>query len=366
MQLWVRCYNADSGILEKAVEEGLQVDGLMLDANIAAYFTNVLKRIHELGDGIPIAIDPNTAKIRSAAFRARKTYQRLPYFDGAIPSLRSLEDNAANVCAAFTNLQNELGATVLLSPYLLLEEAHFPDSVYVDVQRAWYEEFARVAVNKPVFFSLCVTVQALATPEGYAGVLDLLAPHDVNKLYLLLTDYDLGENRALDETVVRFLGDLRERGVQEILLGRGPSWVTLLASFGVTGYVTGINYMASLKREYFSREDEIGGITHNYYIGRRFIKATSAMAEQLIAEELVDECSCPVCRTGIPDGTNDIRRHYLFARSYESADVSESENPRRLVRGWVNETADLLRQADALEIDVIARPPVDQWVRFLA
>lgn len=368
MELWVRPYNADAGILELAIQEGFRPDGVMLDANIAVAYPNVLRRVLEATEGLGVAIDPNTAKLRSAPFRSKPTYKKLPFFDGEMPSLVFLRDSSKEVTEAFTDLQAGLGASVLLSPYLLLEDGHFPASIQLDVQRKWYDSFFAIApgYGRPAYASLCITAQALATPEGFDGAASLIKEFGPERVYLLIVDYELGEDRGLDQTVARYLGSLSKSGVDQILLGRGPAWAPLLAPSGLSGYVTGINYMASLKREYFTREEEIGGIKHNFYIPRRFVKAESSMVEQVYAEDLIEPCPCPVCTAGVPYEVNDIRRHFLFARELELTDVRNSANPRNTVRGWVSSTSELLQEASALGIDLIGRPPVNRWAEFLA
>ncbi|BDG61944.1 hypothetical protein [Caldinitratiruptor microaerophilus] len=366
MQFWVRPYNPDAGLLEDAMTEGFRPHGVMLDANIAAAYPNVLKRIQSITERLELAIDPNTAKIRTPYFRNKPTYKRLPYFSGNIPALLDLIHNAEDIVQVFTDLQINLGASVLLSPYFLLEESHFPSSAQLDVQRAWYAHFFRITKTTPVYASLCITAQAIATPEGFHGALELLQPHHPERVYLLLADFELGQDLTLDETVVNFFRSLQEIGIREILFGRGPAWATLLFPFGLSGYVSGINYMASLRREYFTRDEEISGIQHNYYLPRRFVRAEPRMVEQIYAEELMGPCDCPVCAHGVPFDVNGIRRHYLFARGREATEVAGSSNPRLLLREWVKDTGDLLMQANALNIDIIGHPPVDRWARLLA
>lgn len=185
-------------------------------------------------------------------------------------------------------------------------------------------------------------------------------------VYLVLTDYELGDSSVTDTAVLAFLDRVSESLGMSVMLGRAPFWAPLLFTHGANGFVTGINFLATMKSEYLTREEDIGGMQHNYYIPRRFTKATSDAVEEMLAAELIEPCPCPFCRAGIPRDTNDIRKHYLFARQSEIDDLNSSGNIKETLRMWLEETASFITECDAEAIKIINRTPTHLWLRALA
>ncbi|HHY94045.1 MAG TPA: hypothetical protein GX513_03385 [Firmicutes bacterium] len=368
LAMWVRPYNSDAGILEQAISEGFQPDGVIMDANVALYFRNVRERMVEVArsSGARFAVDPNTAKIRVPFFRQKRSFKRLPYYAGEIPSLDDLMTGATTLAEQVITTQLQCNSDILLSPYFFLDEAHFPTSRQLDLQDAWHEAFlSQAPADYPIYLAVCISIQALSTPEGRESMLLLLRRYQATRVYLLLVDLELGESTAIDHATLVFFQGLKALGVEDLLLGRAPYWAPLLNPHGLTGFVTGINYMSTMRREYLTRDEDIDRIVHNFYLARRFTKAVPPQVERIYDEGLLEPCSCPACLGAVPFDTLGIRKHYLFARGSEVAELDSSQNPRAVLRHWLDETAWFIQECDASAISLINLPPIDRWVRLL-
>lgn len=369
MNLFVRPYNVEARILEAAFEKGLTVDGIMVDASIAAYFGGPTERMRQLATTQKIAflIDPVTHKIRSPHFRQKASYQRLPYYQGAIPTLRRLAERAEEITQQVLVVETDQGATNLVSPYMYVPP--IGAEAYTQVNQAWAEQFSRQTegVEPDPYWSVCFHVDGAGIPETREAILAQIVGKGVKRIYLLLTDWEIGENEVVDRAICAFLGEVRGAGVEEIIYSHAPFWVYCLEPRGITGFVTGVNYLATLKEAYLVRTEEIGGITHNYYIPRRFVKMAPEAAERAVSDGLVDPCTCPVCQEeGMPYSVNLIREHYLFARAAELEDLNRSGNFLTTLRGWIDGAVVFADACRHMDIDIAGQaPPFGGWKRFL-
>src|SRR5258708_6944008 len=192
----------------------------------------------------------------------------------------------------------------------------------------------------------------MTDPDALTELQQAVRRLGVRQVYLLVTDFELGNNATLDEGMRDLLQMLRDAGVVRILYSHAPAWVYFLEPHGVNGFVTGINYLSTLKQEYMTRREEIGGITHNYYVARRFCRMTPAQATDAINLGLIDACECPVCEGGVPDTTNAVREHYIHARAAECQELRRAHRASDVLRRWVEQTEEFLVQADAQDLKV--------------
>jgi hypothetical protein len=210
--------------------------------------------------------------------------------------------------------------------------------------------------------SLCVAAPCLTDPDALIELDRFLTAIKPRAVYLVLFDFELGENPVLDAGVVEFVNRLRDGGVKEVLYSHAPSWVYFLEPHGLTSFVSGINFLTTLKREdHLERKGGIAAITHNYYIPRRFCRMTPDQAIEAINSGIIDPCDCPACEGGVPDGQNLIREHYIHARATECRDLRRSGNPAALLREWAEGTEELLATADEEDIRVLGDPKPTQW-----
>jgi len=376
MQMLIRPYNADGTILESAVTQGARPAGLMVDAHIAKLAPKAVSKMRTLLNGTSsFMIDPVTHKIRKTFFRAKsKSFQRLPYFFTSdlgtdVPSLKVLDDRAATGAREVFSMQQDLGVTEFISPYLFAESNSFPSGskpTSFSVGSRWSNEFAQIASGRPICLSVCVLAECLADPDALGELDKFIKQHRPRLAYLMIFDFELGESPVLDRAVHNFVKSLRDRGVERIIYSHAPSWIPFLAGSGITDFVTGINYLTTLKREYLDRTDDIAGIQHNYYIARRFCRLTPAQAVEAIDAQLINPCSCPACGGDVPDTINRIREHYIHARLSECEDLKRAADPRALVRTWANSTEEFLAEAEDADVKVIGDPKPTQWRQILA
>lgn len=375
MQMLIRPYSADGGLLRSAIKHGATVGGIVLDAHTAKFARNAALETRErMPEGAEFLVDPVTHKLQASFFRSkRRTYQRLPYYftkryGVRVPKNHELDDLAAAAADAVLGVQQEFGATAFLSPYLYVDTNCFvgsstPTTFSVGVR--WAEEFLKLTGNSNAYFSLCISAECLTDPDALTEFAKAIRRLHARQVYLLVTDFELGENVTLDEGMRGFLQMLREAGIERIVYSHAPSWVYFLEPHGVDAFVSGINYLSTLKQEYLTRKEDIGGINHNYYVPRRFCRMTPAQATDAIDLGLIEPCECPVCDGGVPDGTNAIREHYIHARAAECRELHGAHRASDLLRRWVEETDEFLVDVDAQHLKVFGAPKPTLWAEML-
>jgi hypothetical protein len=375
MEMLIRPYNADGPRLLSAIRDGVRLDGIIIDAHIAKFARNAaIETREQLPDGVEFLVDPVTHKLQAPFFRGKiRTYQRLPYYftkryGTRAPRNRELDDLAAVGAQAALDVQQEFGATAYVSPYLYANTNCFngggaPTTFSVSVR--WAEEFLKLTGKSDTYFSLCVAADCMTDPDALGEIQQAVRRLRARRMYLLVTDFELGNNTTLDDGMRVLLQMLRKAGVEQILYSHAPAWVYFLEPHGVNGFVTGINYLSTLKEEYMTRRDEIGGITHNYYIARRFCRMTPAQATEAIDLGLLEACECPVCEGGVPDATNAIREHYIHARAAECQELRDAPRASEVLRRWVEETVEFLAEVDAQGLKVLGDPKPTQWAEML-
>jgi hypothetical protein len=307
--------------------------------------------------------------MRRKFFRAKKrSFGKLPYFFSAeygenSPPLNVLDARAALGAETVLDLQREFDATGYLSPYLHVDPTSFTNKKITpfSVGRKWAAEFLKLSTDRPALLSLCIDAECLTDPDSLTGIHEFLAEHKPTGVYLLLFDWDLGANPILTNGVLDFLHHLKSMGVQRIIYSHAPTWVYFLAPHGVTDFVSGINYLTTLKIEYLERENDINGIVHNYYVPNRFCRMTPAQAEEAINLGIIDACECPACGGSVPTDQNLIREHYIHARGAECQTLRKSKSVTDVLRDWADETEDFLAQVEAEDLKVLGDPNPTQW-----
>lgn len=371
MRFLIRPYNADGPRLLSAAKNKARFDGIVVDAHIAKFAGKAVTgtRAALEAAGAEFLLDPVTHKMRRSFFRAKKrSFGKLPYFFSAdygenSPPLSVLDARAAEGAKKVLDLQDEFEVTSYLSPYLHVDPTSFMGKKLTpfSVGRKWAAEFLTIATDKPAFLSLCIAAECLTDPDSLVGIQEFLSQHKPAGVYLLLFDWDLGASPVLTTGVLEFLQYLRTSGVKRIIYSHAPTWVYFLAPHGVTDFVSGINYLTTLKKEYLEREEDIGGIVHNYYIPRRFCRMTPAEAEEAINLDIIEACECPACAGSVPVDVNLIREHYIHTRAAETQELRKAKNKSDLLRGWAEETENFLAQVESEELKVLGDPNPTQW-----
>lgn len=368
LEFYVRAYNIEAGIIEEAIREGIFFDGLVMDASVASYFGRPTARVRDAARNQERAfiIDPVTHKLRSPHFRDKASYRRLSYYEGELPSLQHLQANSAGLVRQVIETERELGATILVSPYLYIPAAGGEASLRVC--RARIDAFRRETqeLGLSIFWSICAHVDNLCIPEGREAILNLVREKHLDPVYLLLTDFELGDSATIDAGARNFIDAARTGGVREIIYSHAPFWIYLLEPVGITAFISGVNYLATLKESYITRQEEIGGIEHNYYVAKRFLKMRPENLEEALAQGMLEPCECPACQHGVPYDRNRIREHYLFARRAETDELNATQNRRDLLRQWLEETEEFVSACNYAGIRIAGRQPATAaWRTFL-
>lgn len=365
---WIKLYNNDLNLLSEVIDtlEYLP-DAVLFDINIANYYNNVYKSAQELASkyNFEIHIDPNTHKIRSSYYRSKQTYKKVKYFDGEIPSINTLLDNAKNITHQIIEYNKKLNSSSIISPYIYLGQDHFPDTKLVKLQEKYYEELTMQAPKGiDLYYSLCISADALCTPEAFEWIEDILNKYNPKKIYLILSDFIIGMNLEADKKVVKLIKLLNDKKI-DVIYSHGPLWVYLLLEKGFSGFASGINYLSGFKKDYLNRESDIGGITHNIHISKKFCKLTPQNYIEAYKVGILDLCDCPACNNNIPTDTNSIRKHSIYARIQELIELNNSSNVRKTLTKWINESSNFISMAGDNEIDVIQDVPTYQLEQFL-
>ncbi|MDC0750008.1 hypothetical protein [Polyangium mundeleinium] len=311
-----------------------------------------------------------THKIERKNFREMsKSYQRVPHFltrelgTNRVP-YKQLLANGKTIVDLVAALQRQFNVTSFLTPSLFVGEGDVGDEETVtsfSVGEYWLSEFFELKLDRPVVQSLCLAVECLRTPRALQAIEASVRERRPAAIYLMLFDFELGANPELDKAVFRFLRFLRSNGVRRIIYSHAPSWVYFLEPYGVTDFVSGANYLSTLKKEYLEREKDIGGIPHNYYIPKRFCRMTHAQAQEAIRSGLFDPCRCPACHGGVPENVNEIREHYIHVRSQECRELAAAKDRIALLTQWADQTEALLSSAEEKEIRVLGNPTPTLW-----
>jgi hypothetical protein len=375
MDLLIRPYNSDGKLLASAIANGARVSGLVVDAHIAMFVPDAVTQVRScLGGEGSFLVDPVTFKMRYPFFRnKRNSYQRLPYyyskkFTKSVPPMSALDSLAPDGALKVFQIEQGFGATEYISPYLYADVTAFRSKAQpnpFDVGGRWTREFLQVATGRSVYVSLCLSVACLTDPDSLDGInryLDLVEPQ---MIYMLLFDYEMGENPVVDAAVRDFLANIRRRGVRRIIYSHAPPWIYFMGDYGIDAFVSGINYLTTLKEEYLEREDEIGSIQHNYYIPRRFCRMNVKQASAALKKKLFPACRCPACNGYIPDTQNLIREHYIHAKAAE-CDELRRKNPREVLAQWGRDTVEFLYEAGEAAIKVYGDPKPTQWLNSLS
>lgn len=360
----VRPYNADFGLLSDAIDRGLRIDGILVDANIMRRFHGGFDaRLRGyVRDGVDLIIDNNLERARRPNFSQKATYRDLPYVASGL-TLEHLNNEADRIARQVLDEQRSAGATLYTSPYLYLDaDALAPGATErYNAQAGLIDAFTKVSPANQTLLSLAFSASPLTDARARARVVDLSNRVESCGLYLLIFNMDLSAEAEM-AAVVTLLRDLR-RTHSRIILSHGPAFVYCLEPHGVTDFASGINYMMTLNEEYLQRRDDIEGITHNYYLPHHLMKVTPQNALQLLNAGLMDPCPCPICANGVPFDTNPIRQHYLFARSEEARDVNARHGAA--IREYLDQADRLSDEAADEEIPLIQAPVSLHWLRLL-
>lgn len=366
MKFLVRPYNADFGLLSDAISKGLHIDGLLLDANIISHYRKAFdeKLRPLLTGGTDLIIDNNLERARRQNFAAKVTYKNLPYLKGGPLTLERLTKEAAAISDHVLKLQSDAGASLYTSPYIYLDEEALTagSTEKLNAQIALATAFGSLAPEKTltaIAFSAASTLDS----DSRKKLLQLTDLNTSLGFYLLIFNIELAEKPTLS-ALVEFLCELREKR-RQILLSHAPFYVYCFEPHGVTGFASGINYLTSLDDSYLARKKEIEGITHNYYLKGYLMKATPQNALELINAGAITPCDCPYCieSGGVPFGVNEIRKHYLFARSEESAAVNK--HGTNAILHYLEQAEAVMEAAAELEIGLIQAPVGTHWRSLL-
>jgi hypothetical protein len=380
MKFFVRTYQGDIPLVLRSIGHGARFAGIVVDAPMHCMARGAYD---DLRQHIPhdqeVLLDPVTHKIQNPLFRGMATaYQRLPYFmvpqwGTSEPELSKLHGNGASIAQDVASVQRKFNVTSFLTPSLFVEPDSFPSHdalTNFSVGRCWLDEFLRVASGHPAVMSLCLAVSCLREPAALREIDALIREHRPKSVYLLLVDFSLGTNGEDDRAVLSFFRRLHESGTERIIYSHAPIWIYYLAPFGVTDFVSGANFLTTLTRKQLFREERIkGGITHNYYVPRRFCKMTTDQAREAVRRKVIEPCTCRACRGcrgHVPDDDGQKREHYLHVRLQECAELNGAADRLALLGEWATQTEAFLANVRSKNLRVTGDPNPTQWRSILA
>jgi hypothetical protein len=368
MRFLVRPYNADGKLVADAFRRGARFSGIVVDAHVLQLASESLQGLRRaLPHDHEVLLDPVTHKIDRSFYRAKKgSFQRLPYFmtdkyGKSVPTPKNLIDHTSSIVRGVASVQGTFDVTSYLAPSLFVGPDGFSTGSISNSFAAgmkWEAEFSKLALDRPVAVSVCVSVNCLADPPSLRKIEAWLSARRPEAVYLMLFDFELGTSPVLDDAVLDFIHKLRDGGTKSIIYSHGPLWVYFLAPHGVTHFVSGINFLGTLKQEYLDREEKSGPIPHNYYISHRFCRMTPEQAKEAIEKGIVEPCPCPACHGTVPEAQNEIREHYIHARSRESRELAAAPDSVALLQQWAQETEAFLEAVSAEGLKIVGTQPV--------
>ena len=364
MKFIAKPYNADFGLLADTLAKGAQIDGVIVDANI----TNTYGRSFEshLGSyitgGGTLIVDNNLERARRGNFSNKPTYKALSYVQSGL-SLAQLTSEPGRVAEQVLEVQTRSNATLLTTPYLYLDADALAlgAAERFGAQIGLVDAFASIAPSDKTLLSIAFSATPALDDYARQRIVELANRAKSAGLYLLVFNMDLG-NEEVMRRLAELLRELKDQH-KVMLLSHAPTYAYCLEAHGITGFASGLNYMMSLDEDYLGRRDQIGGITHNYYLPRRLMKVTPQNAQDLVNLSLIDLCECPYCHDGIPFDTNRIRQHYVFARAAEAREVNE--RGAAAVREYLTGADELIEAASDEQIALIQPPVREHWERLL-
>jgi hypothetical protein len=263
------------------------------------------------------------------------------------------------------DVQNDFGVQSYLTPSLYIAPADFSSGskdTHFSVWAGWANEFRKKHPGCSVMLSLCIHQGCLRTQAAMREIKAFVRDHAPKAVCLMLVDFDLGQNREVDDALFDFLDTMRSHGVSRIVWSHAPLWIGFLRNRGVTDFISGINMQALAKLENLERDSDEGGIPNNYYIPWRFCRMTPEQARDAVQRGIVTACSCPVCRSGVPIGNESaIREHYVHARLMECNELRAANDSVALLRARLDEAERFVVQAKQEGLAAKGSPTPTLW-----
>lgn len=330
----LRVYN-EKTVLEQYLGDGNTIELIEFPANLREYQLNLHKLIRE--NSIDLIIDPATMRLAYDSFKEVKGLVNLPYAPAGydrleisdLDSIKKKKDYVQSVL----NLENELGATKLVTPFHFAQNSNFvgirnpykEDWFAVDVKLI-KESWDYVAGRQTLIAGIAVDAQALSSREEREYFLNVLTGLKCDGYLIYVDCIDESTNQAQLFNYIKTLKLLQDKSNRPVIAGRLNSIGLGLLSLGIYAFSSGAARFDSFYEDLMKDREKSYNMYIRYYVPELLVnlpvlrkdpqKLFNIMNSK-VGQEL--KCGCPYC-TGIePDEITDklAQLHFLYRRTQE-------------------------------------------------
>ncbi|KJD42531.1 hypothetical protein [Paenibacillus terrae] len=250
----------------KYVNQYPQFDGLIMDANLANYYSNPWNKILEKkaqGNVGFLIVDPNTAKLEHRVCVQKKTYALLSYcpdlepltpddFQGESGDSFSLQF-ATNVL----DTQAELGADIFLTPYFVAKTINSPwYGVNKELVQSSLTAKGDLGLENPLYAVICVSVSEIANDQSREIIIQDYRNLNVDGFYILAEGLSDRNSSSLELAgllaLVNSLSDFKK----PVFVGSIDGFGLFSCAYGAAGFSAGICWLESFNEQNFTLELE--------------------------------------------------------------------------------------------------------------
>lgn len=321
-----------------------------------------------------LIIDPVTHAFSYRGYLEKPTFMNLPYAPGAPLDAAGLRDQARVRGFVEQVLQYEVdvGADILVAPYLYtrdMDDGRLPANNRMIAEALRFRRDGR-----PIYAMVCVAGSVLESPVQTQDLIRQYREPDVDGYLVMIENFD---DRQVPAEMLMGMARLvqglsRER---DVVVCSIAAYGQVMTALGANGFSAGVGWLETFRESNLQpgRTGFPADRAHRsqfYYVPELLSYLPPDAVPTIFGDGGSETaraylCTCQVCTNGLPQDAADKKRHFMYRRRQEMADLAEVEPARRLA--YIRDRLGLaLELAAAIEEEALVRVPTEHFVRWIA
>jgi hypothetical protein len=349
-----------------------QCQASLLPANFAVGYDNLLTATRQQCE--VLIVDPVTHAFSYRGYLQKRTFTSLPYAPPAPLDAAGLRDQARvrEFVGAVLRFEVDAGADILVAPYLYTRD--MDDGRLAANNRMIAEALRFPREHRPIYAMVCVAGSVLESPVQTQDLIRQYREPDLDGYLVMIENFDDRQVPAeMLMGMARLVQGLSRH--RDVIVCSIASYGQVMTALAANGFSAGVGWLETFResnlqpgrtgfpadrahRSQFYYVPELLSYLHPDAVPTIFGDGGSETAREYL-------CVCPVCANGLPRDPADKKRHFMYRRRQEMADLAAVEPPARLA--FIRDRLGLaLELAAAIEEEALVQVATEHFVRWIA